>query len=390
MWHNKNKLYKNRYRDMLSFSPTLKLEKALKTLQVDIVLLAQELSNMDEAEKTWLHKSILISTIGASTRIENAALTDAEIEWVDITLTEDGKTTAYEEKRTDILNKLSKDRERSIEEVVGCREALGLAYIQADEFFPLTESTIRGMHKILLSYYPKASSYAGSYKPSPNLVVSVNHETGERRTVLDPTPPGPLTEAAMRDLIVWYNSAIKEYPWTILVATEFVFRFLAIHPFQDGNGRIGRILFLIALMQGDDPALKQAVRFISIDRQIERHRPLYYSTLRNVSGGKYRTNPEDYNLEPLAWFFLKMVRSALDEVSLLRNRYAAMIRLSEGAHTVLACFKSSPEKRLNLSDLVQETGLIRRSVQNALVNLVKAGFLQRLGRGPSSRYQLIF
>src|SRR3989338_9315994 len=101
---------------MLSFSPSLKLEKALKALQADIVLLAQELSTMDEIEKSWLHKFILISTIGASTRIENAALTDAEIEWVDTTLTQDGKTTAYQAKRAVILNKLSKDRERNIEE----------------------------------------------------------------------------------------------------------------------------------------------------------------------------------------------------------------------------------------------------------------------------------
>jgi DNA-binding IclR family transcriptional regulator len=67
-----------------------------------------------------------------------------------------------------------------------------------------------------------------------------------------------------------------------------------------------------------------------------------------------------------------------------------MTRLSEGAHKVLACFKSFPEKRLSLAELVQETGLVRRSVQNALVRLIKAGFLQRLGIGPSSRYQLIF
>jgi Fic family protein len=151
-----------------------------------------------------------------------------------------------------------------------------------------------------------------------------------------------------------------------------------------------RVLFLIALMQGDDPALKELANFVSIDRQIERNRPLYYSALRNVSGGRYRFNPQDYHLEPLAWFFLKMIRQALDEVPLLRQRYLALTRLSEGALTVFACFKSSPEKRLSVGVLVKETGLARRSVQNALVHLVKAGFLQRLGAEPSSRYQLIF
>lgn len=375
---------------MLSFSPSPQLEKALKSLQADIVLLAHELSTLDEVEKAWLHKSILISTIGASTRIENAVLTDAEIEWVDTTLTKDGKTTAYQANRSLILNKLSRDRERSIEEVVGCRELLNLVYLQTDDFLPLTENTIRALHKILLSYYPKASSYAGSYKPNPNVVISVNHETSERVIVLEPTPPGLLTETAMRDLLTWYNNVIRDYPWPLLVATEFVFRFLAIHPFQDGNGRLGRALFLLALMQGDDPALKQVVRFISIDRQIERNRPLYYATLRNVSGGQYRSSPKEYALEHLAWFFLKMTKNALQDITLLRQRYAAMTRLTERAHKILACFKSSPEKRLSLSELVQETGIVRRTVQNSLVSLVKSGFLQRLGRGPSSRYQLIF
>lgn len=77
----------------------------------------------------------MVNPIGASTRIENAALTDAKIEWVDTPPTQNGKPTAYEEKRQDILNKLSKDRERSIEEIVGCREVLSLAYMQSEDLF---------------------------------------------------------------------------------------------------------------------------------------------------------------------------------------------------------------------------------------------------------------
>lgn len=376
--------------NMLSFSPSPKLEKALKSLQVDISRLVTELGTLSDPELAWLHRSALISTIGASTRIENAVLTDAEIDWVDTTLTQDGKTTAFEAKKTVILDKLSKDRERSVEEVVGCREVLNLVYIQSTELFPLTESTIRALHQALLSYYPAASFHAGGYKTNPNQVVSFNHETGEQRTVLNPTPPGPQTEAAMRDLIDWYNQVIQEHPWPLLVATEFVFRFLAIHPFQDGNGRLGRALFLLALMQSDDPAFQQVIWYISIDRQIERHRPLYYTTLHQASEGQFRVDSTDYQLEPLAWFFLKMIQNALDDVKTLRQRYAAMSRLSESAMRVLTCFKSSPEKRLKVADLMAETGLVRRTVQNALVSLVEAGFLQRLGAGPGSRYQLVF
>ena len=374
----------------LSFRPSSKLELALKKTQSEIERLARELEAVTENERAWLHRWALISTVGASTRIENAALTDAEIEWVDTTLSGDGRPRAFEANKTTILDKLSKDRERSIEEVVGCRELLSLIYVQADEMLPLTETILRGMHKELLRHYPVAERYAGRYKLNTNQVVSVNHDTGEQRTVFDPTPPGSQTDTAMRELVAWYNKTIKSQAWPLLVASEFVFRFLAIHPFQDGNGRLGRALFLLSLMHGDDPALQKIVRFISIDRQIERHRSLYYMTLQQTSDGRYRPNARDYRLESLAWFFLKMMNQSLNDITVLRERYAAMQRLSESAALTLACFRSAPEKRLTPANIMTETGLVRRTVQNALRALMEAGLVQRLGAGRGTRYQLIF
>jgi Fic family protein len=374
----------------LSFQPSSKLELALKQTQAVLERLSAELTDVDEREFAWLQRWALISTIGASTRIENAVLTDAEIEWVDTTLTDDGRPQAFEAQRTAILDKLSKDRERSVAEVVGCREVLNLVYLQAQDLFPLNETVICGLHKELLRHDPAAYRYAGRYKSSPNQVVSLNHETGERRVVLDPAPPGPLTESAMRELVVWYNGAIKGHPWPLLVATEFVFRFLAIHPFQDGNGRLGRALFLLALLQSDDPALRRAATCVSIDRQLERHRPQYYTALQQASNGVYRADAKDYRLEPLAWFFLRMTDAALGDVALLRTRYRTLQRLSESATRVLGCFRSSPERRLTPAELESETGLPRRTVQNALRSLVAGGLLQRLGAGRGTRYQLVF
>ncbi|MEM7510489.1 MAG: Fic family protein [Bacteroidota bacterium] len=348
------------------------------------------LSDLSSEEQSWLHKWALISTIGASTRIENAILTNAEIEWVDTTLTERGHPTAFETKRTAILDKLSKDRERSVEEVVGCREILNIVFLQGESLFPLSETTICGLHKELLRHYPAATPYAGRYKLTPNQVVSVQQETGEERIVLDPTPPGPQTDTAMYELVSWYNDTIKKHPWPLLVATEFVFRFLAIHPFQDGNGRLGRALFLLALMQGEDATLQKMVRYTSIDRQIERYRPMYYTALQQASNGSFQADPREYKLEQLAWFFLKMIQHSLEDISIMRARYRSLQRLSESATRVLGCFKSSPEKRLTVKELILETGLVRRTVQNSLLSLLKAGFIQKLGAGRGTRYQLIF
>lgn len=380
---------------MLSFSPDIKLEKELKALQGKIVEAHHDLQSASAEEKQYLHRWAFISNIGASTRIENAVLTDQEIEWVDTTLTQDGKTTAFEEKRLMIVDKLrdklSKDKERSIEEVVGCREMLTTIYGQHKELFPLTESTLRGLHHQLLRFFPKASSYAGGYKTSPNRVVSVNHDTGEERVVLDPASPGTITATEMSNLVDWYNKVLYEHPWPLLVASEFVFRFLAIHPFQDGNGRLGRGLFLLALLQSDDSYLSGVAPYIAFDRHIEQNRPHYYMALHQCSDGKFYTDATKYNYEPIVWFFLKVMEGSIEDVAIYRKRYATLQKLPESALIILQCFKTQPEARLKVSDIEKETtDLSRRTIQRMLKTLTEEGFLQHRGQGASSRYQLVF
>ena len=135
---------------MLSFTPGNRIEKELRKTQGQLAEAYHITGSLMPDEIDYLRHCALISTIGASTRIENALLTDSEIEWVDTTLTSDGRPTAFDENKAFILDKLSKDRERSIEEVVGCREILSTVFLQADELFPLTEATIRGLHHDLL------------------------------------------------------------------------------------------------------------------------------------------------------------------------------------------------------------------------------------------------
>ena len=375
---------------MLSFIPSNKLEKELKRLQGLLVESWKGMEDISAEEAKFLNRFAFISNIGASTRIENAVLTDQEIEWVDTTLNNDSRVTAFEEKKAFILDKLSKDRERSVEEVVGCRHVLMTVYLQAKELFPLTETIIRGLHHDLLRYYPEAMAHAGGYKKAPNQVVFHNHDTGERRVVLDPAPPGIMTETGMSELVVWYNNTIHEYPWPLVVATEFVFRFLAIHPFEDGNGRLGRALFLLSLLQSEDQYVSGIIPYIAIDRHIEQNSSLYYTVLHQCSGGKFHADPSKYNLEPLAWFFIRILESSLSDVSFYRQRYGALQKLSASAISVLDCFKASPEKRLKVAIIVKETGLPRRTVQYALKTLTKQNFLQLLGRGAASRYQLVF
>ncbi len=375
---------------MLSFTPSKKIEKTLKDLQASLIETNQVLANCSDDEKRYLNKSALISNVGASTRIENAVLTNIEIEWVDTILSQDDKPTAFDDKKAFIIDKLSKDRKRSIEEVVGTRDVLTTIYLQAADLKPLTSNTIRGLHYDLLKHYPAASHYAGQYKTVVNKVVSVNHTTGVESVVLEPTDPGVMTDIAMSELVQWYNETIDDYHWPILIAIEFVFRFLAIHPFQDGNGRIGRALFLLILLQSDDKYLTAVVSNISIDRHIEKNKMQYYTVLEQCSNGKFKNDPSGYQYDNLILFFLNMFDDAIADIKLYRKRYADYLSLSETALTVLNCFKSSPEKRLKVADIEANIVIPRRTIQYALKTLSDKQFLQKLGAGTASRYQLIF
>ena len=375
---------------MLSFTPGSRIEKQLKTLQVLLVETYKGLETAAVEEKHFLEKCALISNVGATTRIENAVLTDVEIEWVDTILSKDGRTTAYEEKKGLIIDKLSKNRQRSIEEVIGSRSVLSTVYLQADELKPLTQAIIRGLHRELLKYYPPAEHYAGAYKTVTNKVISRNNETGEERSVLEPTDPGVMTDMAMGELVDWYNGTIDTYHWPLLTAIEFTFRFLAIHPFQDGNGRLGRALFLLILLQSGDKYLREIASYIAIDRKIEQNKTRYYTVLHQCSDGRFHADPKLYKFDNLVLFFLKVFEAALADIAVYRKKYANLQSLSESAVTVLECFKSNPEIKLKVADIEKTTDLPRRTIQFALKSLAEKTFLNRLGKGAGSRYQLVF
>ena len=153
---------------MLSFKPSIKLEMEMKRLQSLSVEAYKSMEGISSEEARYLNRFAFISNIGASTRIENAVLTDQEIEWVDTALNSDGRITAFEEKKEYILDKLSKDRERSVEEVVGSRQVLTTIYMQTNELFPLYQSIFQYGQTIpqFLAYNVLWNNYLNHIQPT--------------------------------------------------------------------------------------------------------------------------------------------------------------------------------------------------------------------------------
>jgi Fic family protein len=364
--------------------------RQLKEVDLRAAKCADLLVGIDHESREAIHRQARISTIGATTRIENAVLTDAQIDWIDTELASDGRPTAFSAMRSRIEEKISKDRERSLEEVAGCREMLALVYSQGRDLFPLTQATLCGLHRELLKYYPPASYYLGRYKVVPNSVIERDPATGEERTVLKTSDPGPLTETAVAEIVAWYNQTLREHPWPVAVGCELVFRFLACHPFQDGNGRLGRALFLLALLQCDDTNLNLVAPYLAVDRFVEQNKIEYYTVLARVSEGRFRPDPREYRMELFLAFMLKAMDAALDSIKFYKNRVDLIRGLSVSASTVLQCFKDMPEQRLTPRWIREETRLPGRTVSRILRLLVDFELIQRYGRGPATRYQLVF
>jgi Fic family protein len=386
IWHNILKEDET----LLSYELTPELLESLQTLEGELSLVYAKLSSLPDEERNSIHRYARISMIGASTRIENAQLTDSEIDWLDTILTKDGKTTALEANRDLIENKLSKDRERSIEEVAGCRQLLLSIYENPKDFFPIRESDLRGLHYQLMSPYKGAGPIIGEYKVQTNSVVEHNRLTGQIRTVFQTAEAGVITNTAMAELVAWYNKTLPLERWPLAVACELVFRFLAIHPFQDGNGRLGRGLFLVSLLQCPQPILSNVARYLAIDRQIEKHKEEYYFVLNSCSNGKFSQDPSEYKIGYFLRFMIKVLWEAAADINVYQNKYRKEQDLSPSASRVLSCFRDNPETRLKTKLIIEMTGFPRRTVGNALSELFQFGLIQKYGKGAGVRYQITF
>ncbi|MFX0141608.1 MAG: Fic family protein, partial [Candidatus Hodarchaeota archaeon] len=370
---------------MLSYSINVDQIKKLKKIHQMFTLQWENLDSFSAEKKSFIKRHSIISNIGASTRIENAVLTNVEIDWVDTELSKEGDTT-FTEKEEYIKNKLSKDKERSIEEVAGYRDALKIVYDSYKDFTVLKESDIKGLHRELMQYYSNGDHHSGNYKTQINSVVEINSITGKKRNVMVTADPGIITQTSMADLVRWYNETINREAWVLPVSVEFVFRFLAIHPFQDGNGRLSRLLFQLILMNSEDEYFSNLIPYIALDRDIEKTRSEYYLVLRKCSGGLFSIDPTKYNYNYFLNYMIKVITNSFDNILFYSQKFEDYNSLSETDIKIYECFKEKPERNLQTKDIVSEIAIPRRTVIYSLNKLVDKKFLQVIGKGAGVRY----
>ena len=309
-----------------------------------------------------LKRSVLVTSTGASTRIEGAKLTDEEIE-----------------KMMRGIN-IQKFTDRDSQEAQGYYELLENVF-NAWKTISLSESAIKHFHRELLKYVEKDALHRGDYKKQENQVHMVN-EAGESVGVLFDTTAAWATPKEMQELVEWTQTALSEKKYhPLVIIGNFLVEFLQIHPFQDGNGRLSRILtYLLLLKEG-----YLYVPYISQEKLIEDNKPEYYVALRK-SQKTFKTDSED--VTPwLDFFFTILLDQATMAVELLSNENIEKL-LSPKQLTIWKYLEQHPTEATPL-EIAKVTEVARPTINQALDKLLRLRKVERIGQGRTTRYRKI-
>ena len=309
-----------------------------------------------------LRRIATIESVGSSTRIEGARLSDREVERLLAGL----ETHSF--------------RSRDEEEVAGYAEVMETIFSDW-EAIPLNENHIKQLHQMLLRHSSKDVRHRGEYKKLPNHVEAFDADGKSLGVVFQTTSPLE-TPWRMQELIAWTGEALEADLWhPLLVAAVFTVRFLAIHPFQDGNGRLSRVLTTLLLLR----AGYGYVPYSSLESVIEASKEGYYLALRRTQGTLAEERPD---WGPWTLFFLR---------ALLRQK----VRLEEKVAREQAWGTILPALSVQILEIAREHGRVttaqiealtggsRNTIKARLSTLVRAGTLGRYGQGRSTWYALL-
>jgi len=343
------------------------------TIQITPELLAL-VAEIDEFKGAWralgtlaperlkaLRHIATIESIGSSTRIEGSKLTDRGVEHLLANL------------------EIKRFTSRDEQEVAGYAEVMETVF-QSWADIPFTENHIKQLHRDLLRYSDKDERHRGEYKTLRNDVGAFDADGKMIGIVFETASPFD-TPQRMRELVEWLKDTRelgRLHP--LLITGIFIVTFLEIHPFQDGNGRLSRILTTLLLLQ----AGYAYVPYSSLESVIENSKEGYYLALRQTQG-TIRTEAPDW--QPWLLFFLRALQQQKRRLAVKVEREKnALTTLPELAVRILDYVRD--HGRVTTRDMVRETGASPNTLKATFTSLVEKGLLARHGGGRSTWYSL--
>ena len=310
---------------------------------------------------TALKRVATIESIGSSTRIEGAKLSDKEVGQLLSGL------------------KIKDFASRDEEEVAGYAEVMESVFAHWQEI-TLTENHIKQLHGQLLQYSSKDQRHRGYYKTHDNSVEAFGPE-GESLGVVFETATPIQTPHLMQELVEWTNENLDGgdlHPLIVIAISVVVF--LAIHPFQDGNGRLSRILTTLLLLQ----AGYEYVPYSSLESVVERSKDAYYLSLRRT---QVTIRTEDPDWQPWLEFFLHALQQ--QKAGLEKKIEVERLVLGDLPKLSVELLERCRERgRITVAEAAKLTGANRNTIKDHLGKLAVAGHLERHGKGRGTWYSI--
>lgn len=351
------------------------MDKFIQKLNFDFVTnqrILQLISHIDGFKGRWniaekqenrylkeLREIATIESIGSSTRIEGATLTNREVQ----------------ELLKDI--KISKLKSRDEQKVIGYYEVLELIYNNYAEI-GLSENYTKQLHQMLLSN--KDERHSGKYTFLSNKVVAT-YPTGEQRTIFATTEPATVA-AEMQELMKWTNGQLEQrtiHP--LIVIGSFIYDFLSIHPFQDGNGRLSRLLTTLCLLQND----YSFIQYISFENHIEQNKKAYYEVLMN---GHKNRGTDNERIDHWLTFFLGSLKILTEKLEQKYDVFKSRGGYLNDRQKQIRDFIQDNQP-VKVSDLARQfTGIGLSTLKKDLRYLRDEQVLTMIGKGKGSVYIL--
>jgi Fic family protein len=330
--------------------------------------LIQAISTLDRFDATWttiekregqslkqLKSIATVRSVGASTRIEGSKMSDDEVKAL-----------------IDSLS-ISNLEDRDSQEVAGYFAVLDLI----SESYPdmaISENTIKNLHNILMKYSQKDEWHRGNYKQHSNAVEATRLD-GSKQIIFQTTVPGYATEDAMRSLIDWWHADKETHP--IVKCALFSYDFVSIHPFQDGNGRMSRLIASLLLLQSG----YKWVQYVSFEHEIERRKAEYYREL--MESQRQRPGENIYN-----WvqFFIGCLNNISAQLMTKLSQAGDIAKLGPRERAIYHYIENHPGAKSG--EISQKLGILLPTVKKILTHLNKEKHIVKYGVGAGTNYSL--
>lgn len=296
-----------------------------------------------------------VRSVGASTRIEGSKMSDEEV--------------------TVLLQELdiTKLEDRDSQEVVGYFNAFDIIS-ESYRDIEISENSLKNLHNILMKHNKKDEWHKGKYKQHSN-AVEANYPDGTKQIVFQTTEAGFATENAMQNLIDWYNNDSTTHP--LVKCSLFTYEFLSIHPFQDGNGRLSRLISSLLLLKNG----YNWIQYVSFEHEIENRKPEYYRVLMSCQSQRPNENVSEWGN-----FFFDALKNIQEQLMLKLEQSGVEIQLSPREKSILTFIGNNVGCKSG--EIAKKLGIPSPTIKRLLPELIEKNLIEKHGIGPSTNYSI--